>query len=301
MESIINLLDHFTPEFLIIETALLVVIFSILVITWVYNKKKYQSLKHQIPAGVVKNYLDSIIQNSTALKSSLFRGGGLDVAAAGIPSVMPVGQLGGGDSVAASGNPEELAQKNAEIANLRAQLQASQSQVKTLEVNLKEADGEIAALNKRIQELENALKNAGTGAPVAVAAAPSSGGDDSALKAELAKVTKERDELMERLKEYEIIEDDLANLKRLQQENEQLKKALAGAPKGAATAAPAAAPTPEPAKPAPAAAKADPGPEPIPEAKPAPAAAAGEEVPNLGGTEGKSPEDLLSEFEKMLG
>lgn len=297
MESIINLLDHFTPEFLIIETALLVVIFSILVITWVYNKKKYQSLKHQIPAGVVQNYLDSIIQNSTALKSSLFRGGGLEVATSGIPSVMPVGKMSGGDSVAVSGNPEELASKNAEIANLKVQLQQSNSQVKTLEMNLKEADGEIAALNKRIKELEDMLKNAGTAVPVAAAAAPA--GDDSALRGELTKVTKERDELLERLKEYEIIEDDLANLKRLQQENEQLKKALAGAPKGGAApaAAPAAAAT------APAAKAADPGPEPIPEAKAAPVASdgPGDVVPNLGGSDGKSPEDLLSEFEKMLG
>jgi uncharacterized membrane-anchored protein len=40
-------------------------------------------------------------------------------------------------------------------------------------------------------------------------------------------VTKERNGLLERLKEFEIIADDLANLKRLQQENEQLKRSLA--------------------------------------------------------------------------
>lgn len=42
-------------------------------------------------------------------------------------------------------------------------------------------------------------------------------------------VTKERDEIRDRLKEFEIISDDLANLKRLQQENEQLKRSLAAA------------------------------------------------------------------------
>ena len=40
-------------------------------------------------------------------------------------------------------------------------------------------------------------------------------------------VTKERDEIRDRLKEFEIIADDLANLKRLQQENDQLKRSLA--------------------------------------------------------------------------
>lgn len=40
-------------------------------------------------------------------------------------------------------------------------------------------------------------------------------------------VSKERNDLRDRLKEFEIIADDLANLKRLQQENEQLKRSLA--------------------------------------------------------------------------
>ncbi len=47
-----------------------------------------------------------------------------------------------------------------------------------------------------------------------------------ALKSELTMVSKERDDLRDRLKEFEIIADDLANLKRLQQENEQLKRSL---------------------------------------------------------------------------
>jgi stress-induced morphogen len=53
------------------------------------------------------------------------------------------------------------------------------------------------------------------------------GGGDEALKQELAMLINERDEITERLKEFEIISDDLANLKRLQQENEQLKRSLA--------------------------------------------------------------------------
>ena len=122
----------------------------------------------------------------------------------------------------------------------------------------------------------------------------------------LAAVTKERDELKDKLQEYSIIEDDLANLKRLQQENEQLKKSLEASggtvPEAAAPvtepipAEPAAAPVEEPAAAAPAE-------EPIPAEEPAAAApaeepaAAAPEAP----TEDKSPEDLLSEFEKMLG
>ena len=59
-----------------------------------------------------------------------------------------------------------------------------------------------------------------------LAAASASSGGDGAIKAELGKVTKERDELKERLMEYEIIEEDF-DLKRLQQENEQLKATIA--------------------------------------------------------------------------
>jgi uncharacterized coiled-coil protein SlyX len=65
------------------------------------------------------------------------------------------------------------------------------------------------------------------------------GGGDSELKARLQ-------ELEARLAEYSVIEDDLANLKRLQQENAQLKAMLAGAGGAAAVAAAAPAPAPAP-------------------------------------------------------
>lgn len=304
----------------------------ILLFLWYYNRKKYQELAHQIPAGVVKNYLDSIIQNSTALKSSLFRGGGLDVD--NVPSVMPVSQLqGGGD------NSEIINQKNAEIAALQAQLAEKGGQVSELEARLKETEEKLAnagsaaapstgdgdaELKKRIAELEEQLKakDAELEAAKSAAPAPAAGGGDEELQKQLDAVTKERDELKERLQEYEIIEDDLANLKKLQQENAELKKALEGgggaapaaAPEPAAEAAPepAAAEPEAPAAPEPVAEAApEPAaPEPVAEAAPEPAAeepaaAAPEEGgdnPEIGGDgEGKSAEDLLSEFEKMLG
>lgn len=291
MDSVLYYFDHFSPEFLIIETGLLVVIVAIFIVMWVYNRKKFHALKHQIPAGVVKEYLDTIIQNSNALKSSLFRGGGVDVGSSlNIP--MPSSSGAGG------ADPAMLLQRDSEIANLRSQLQEKNKIINSLEAKINPLEQENATLRKRIAELEAALKNAGQGVSAPVASAPAADSGDSAkLKAELSKVTKERDELLMRLKEYEIIEDDLANLKRLQQENEQLKKALGGgAPVAATPAAPAPASTPEVAKAAPA-----------PEAS-APAAVevaeavtASEDIPAPASGDAKSPEDLLSEFEKMLG
>jgi hypothetical protein len=139
-------------------------------------------------------------------------------------------------------------------------------------------------------------------------------------------VTKERDEIRDRLREFEIISDDLANLKRLQQENEQLKRSLAA--QGGAV--PKMVPKEEPVAPAPAPqadvadlledigssdamtsddskALEDFLSEPAAEPEPEPAApvAAAPEVPHDNSDtkpkSDKTPEDLLSEFEKMLG
>lgn len=183
---------------------------------WFSNRRKYHNLKHAIPANVVKNYLDSIIQNSTALKSSLTRGGGQEL---GIPSVMPLTGLTGGENVGIDGSrltalQEEINQKKALIASLESQLQTSQSAVGEFEAKLRFSEGQLGSAQNRIRELEEIL------------ARIEQGGQDEVLKAELESVTKERDEALEKLREFEIIADDLANLKRLQQENEQLKRSL---------------------------------------------------------------------------
>jgi predicted nucleic acid-binding Zn-ribbon protein len=285
---------------------------------WFANRRKYHNLKHQIPAHVVKNYLDSIIQNSTSLKSSLFRGGGLDVS---IPSVMPLQGLGGGDSVAISGAPstallEELNQKKALLSQLEAQLSALQNANRDLEAKYASSQATLATAEAKIKELEALLAQLRNG---------STSGDE-ALKTELKMVTKERDEIRDRLKEFEIISDDLANLKRLQQENEQLKRSLA-AQGGALPKSPVkeeAAPVVEAEATAEVAdlledlgstetvtsddnkALEDFLNEPAAAPEEEPVAAASPDVALDSNTEekpksDKTPEDLLSEFEKMLG
>jgi hypothetical protein len=219
-DSLINYFDKFGPELLVIQFGFLVITSTLFLWLWFSNRRKYHNLKHAIPANVVKSYLDSIIQNSTALKSSLFRGGGLDLN--GVPSVMPVQQLVGGDNIAISGAPstalmEELNQKKAQIASLEAQLAASKNAQRAVEAELAECQKKLAIAEARIKELEALLAKAKA----------SGGGGDTAIQAELDSVTGERNELKERLKEFEIISDDLADLKRLKQENEQLKRSLA--------------------------------------------------------------------------
>lgn len=319
-----------TPdEVLMFSFSLLSFVGVVLVAYWFYNRRKIHQLSHQIPASVVKNYLDSIIQNSSALKSSLFRGGGLEVGE-GVPSVMPVGELPTGNVNASSGSPsEELNQKIAEIASLTKRVADKDRMIRDLESQLEDAQTagpegsdkseEVAMLKDEIKRLKKELNEASEN----LAAAPSS--DNSELEGKLDAVTKERDELKERLMEYEIIEEDLANLKRLQQENEQLRNQLAGSDKESEAVRPAQEEGPQKEEPQ------KEGPKDAPqeeasddgdlEAAMASAIDDGDqkseedtadESPESGteddtkkedesGGEQKSAEELLSEFEKMLG
>jgi hypothetical protein len=217
LDTVINYLDKFGPEILVIQSGLLVILSTLFLWLWFSNRRKYHNLKHAIPANVVKSYLDSIIQNSTSLKSSLFRGGGTDIN--GIPSVMPLSLLSGGDSLGLSGAPstallEEINQKKAMISSLEAQISSYLASQKEIENKLISYQSNLSSAENKVKELEGILSES------------RSGGDES-LKSELAMLKKERDEIKEKLKEFEIISDDLANLKRLHQENEQLKRSLA--------------------------------------------------------------------------
>ena len=304
LNSIINYLDKYTTQIFVLQLGMLLILLAIIVWVYLYNRKKYHNLKHQIPASVVKNYLDSIIQNSTALKSSLFRGGGLDVDPSSIPSVMPLNQLQGTTPVTTehSGGDEAL---KAEIARLQVQLGEKDNAIKDLELKNVDLEGDVKAKQERIEELEKLLADA-------LANQSEGGGEaDPAIAAELETIKAERDQLKDDLAQYDIIEDDLADLKRLKQENEQLKAALAEKGGNAPEAAPVADIEPAAAAPA----------EPVADVEPAAAAPADESLEDLVAAQSaapaedvtpepeaeikseddKSPEDLLSEFEKMLG
>jgi hypothetical protein len=221
VESIISAINRHSGHLLVLEISLVFLILVLLIATWLYNRKKYQNLKHQIPATVVKDYLDSIIHNSNALKSSLFRGGGSELE--GSPSVVSLKDLTGSTPANAPDLTPLLRQKDEEIAKLKLELsQKAEQPASSNEGQNDELILQLSQAKSRIVELEAMLAQMKSASNTEVGSA----GDDSALKAELAKMTQERDELLERLKEYEIIGDDIADLKRLQQENALLKKSL---------------------------------------------------------------------------
>jgi hypothetical protein len=213
----INLIDKMNDDILMILVGFLLIVSTLFLWLWFSNRRKYHNLKHAIPANIVKTYLDSIIQNSTALKSQLFRGGGADVGS--IPSVIPLQNLIGGEGMAVNGAPstallEELNLRKAQISSLEAQLSSLQASQRELDSKASKPQANVSALENKIKDLEALLSQS------------KNSGGDGISKAEFTNVSKERDELLNRLKEFEIISDDLANLKRLQQENEQLKRSL---------------------------------------------------------------------------
>ena len=220
--DIIVILDQFSQEILMILIGLLFITSVIFMWLWFINRRTYHNLKHHIPASVVKSYLDSIIQNSVTLKSSLFRGGGAEIDAQALGQLSSPQVSSGGDSALR----DQLNQKMIEISRLQNDLNQARGIQKDLEDKLKNAPAASGGASVDVKPFQDKIKDLEAQLAALKSAAPASGGGDAQLKTELSRITKERDELKEKLREYEIIEDDLANLKRLQQENAQLKKAL---------------------------------------------------------------------------
>ena len=155
--------------------SLILLLFVIVILTgfFVYNRsKKLNKLDRQIPASLVRSYLNSIIKNSSDLKDSLFIDEGKEIAV---------------DS------------KN-DIASLRNEL-------------------------KEKEKIINELVRQKSAAPVAGAPSPIILQDQESDK-ELEKIIKERDELLLKVSDYKKAEEDLANLKKIKEENEELKRKL---------------------------------------------------------------------------
>ena len=213
LETVRDVLIHTTEESMAILLSLSSILFVFLVIYWQYNRRRFQKLSHQIPAGVVKDYLDSVIQNSSAIKSSLFLGDG---GRSSGPTVVPIEKLS--QTHAGEGGLEELSRKNAEIAELRDGLSIKDKIITELESQLANigqgknapSSKETEVLRGTVEQLKKELQEKRSGV--------------SMSEEELNKLLQERDALRDSLKEYEIIEDDLANLKSLQEENVNLRE-----------------------------------------------------------------------------
>ena len=169
-----------------------------------------------------------------------------------------------------------------------------------------EFDRQVIGLRAEKSSLEQRLKDAQSAQNSNASAGP--GGPDP-------KMVKELEELRAKLKEYEVIEDDLANLKKFQKENEELKARISQLESGGAAlkVIPGGAPAPEATTTIPSATQKIETPVEKVSAAPAPVAAAPAPAqpetntnvlapvnPGDGDSSKKKEEELLSEFEKML-
>lgn len=280
--SLIYWLSKFSQEAMLVELFLIACITTCYFGYLLLKKRRYGVAKKQIPDNVVRAYLVELISQAEGFKNQLF-GEDFKIAA------------GRGINLSASTGGDDAGASNLELGALKTQLASAISKQEELTKTIASLSGEKAALEAKLAS--------GGGAS---ATAPASGESPEAKKA-LAEAQDKLSKLESKLAEYEVIEDDLANLKKYQQENKQLRAqlealkggapAVAPAPVAAAAAAVAAAapveaaPAAAPASEAPAAAAAAPAPVPPAES---PIAAAEETV-----TETKAAESFEGFVDKV--
>jgi hypothetical protein len=256
MTSWVYIFSRFTPEALLFEALIIFALGAGYAGYWVLRKRRQGAvIGSDIPAGVVRTYLNELIIDAEQLRAQLF---GL-LASAGMPmheirTVVRTMQAPEPAQVAAPA-PAGASAPDPELT----------MKLGSLEGKLAEQMRAMETLLAEKTRLEHELSEAKLGAQ-----AMQGGATDGV---ELAKLREKMHLLESKLAEYSVIEDDLANLKRLQQENAQLRAALA-AKGGSAEAALAAAPAPAAAAPV----AAEPEPEPALE----PEAPAAEAAPDAG-------------------
>ncbi len=224
MNSLVYFYSKFTEEFLLLSATGVFTLLSIYCYHWVIQKRRLGIASSQIPSIVVKSYLSQLINEAEFVRKQLF--GMTDGHTYAPTEGFHSGANFTASAPAAEGNqpisPDLLARVN------------------SLESSLKDKESLVVNINiektKLLEEIEKLKAN-----PVAAPSAPAGNQDQLSQKIK---------NLEARLEEYALFEEDLANLKRLQQENTQLKKKLSevGTNSEPAIAAPvAAAPVAAPA------------------------------------------------------
>jgi len=204
MASFIYFYSKFTEEFLLLTAAGIFTLLSFYCYTWVVKKRRLGAARDQVPAGLVKVYLGQLINEAQFVRTQLF---GLAGGTGPTPENLAAhfqNTLGG----TTTASPQQ--DKGSDIPSDLFE------RLKALEAQLAEKESMVVNINveksKLLEEVENLKQN-----EKVMGSAVSGNNDDLINKIK---------GLEERLEEYALFEDDLANLKRLQQENAQLKKQL---------------------------------------------------------------------------
>lgn len=194
MTSWIYLFSRFTPEFLLFEALLIFILTGFFSMLWFIHRRHFGVISEHLPAGVFKHYLNEVMRNAQTIQGQLFGDiSSMEGAGWTTPTVTVTSQT---DSA--------LLQK-----------------LSVLEAQLVEKEKSVQVLILEKQKIERELITAKT------AYQKSASSESPALdNTELFQLREKVQTLEDRLAEYSVIEDDLANLKRLQQENTQLKQLL---------------------------------------------------------------------------
>ncbi|OFZ18010.1 MAG: hypothetical protein A2X94_04480 [Bdellovibrionales bacterium GWB1_55_8] len=233
MTSWVHVFSSFTPEALLFEALLISILMAGYAVFWVLRKRRLGSVDQVVPTGVVKIYLNDLILDAERMRAQLF---GLLSGTEGA-RLQNQGQMQGM-------TPQQMAA----LANLASvqmgagDPEASQ-RLALLESQMMQQTAALDSVMAEKKRLESELAGA------RASGGKTSGGENDSVVLELQNKLRS---LENKLAEYSVIEDDLANLKRLQQENAQLRSALGGqAGAVAAGAATITAPAPAVAAPAP--------------------------------------------------
>lgn len=203
------LLSKFSTELIAAQVAVLCFTLSLGLYFFLIRKKKQQTAEW-VPAALVKAYLDKVDQDEREIRFKLFgEESRASTPVAGVQAA-PVQQI--------------VVQGGTDPAILK-ELEALRGQLGTADQRAMEFDRIINGLKSEKAALEQKLKEALASTSAAPAAAAS---------ADVVAVQKQLEEFKAKLAEYEVIEDDLANLKKYQQENKALKEKIESYEKGGA-------------------------------------------------------------------
>jgi len=202
MNSLVYFFSKFTEEFLLLGAAGIFALLSVYCYHWVIQKRRMGVARSQIPSAVVKSYLNQLINEAEFVRKQLF--GMNNDGTAPMPMNFGIG--------AATAAPAADAGKSAISPDLLARLGSLESQLKDKESLVVNINVEKAKLLEEIEVLR------------------ANSGGTAFIEANQKQLTDKIKNLEARLEEYSLFEEDLANLKRLQQENAQLKKKLGELP-----------------------------------------------------------------------
>jgi hypothetical protein len=194
MSSWVYLFSKFTPEALLFEALMIFILLCSYMAFWILRKRRFGSVENTIPSGPVKEYLNELINNAEQIRLQLF------------------GLL----------NSNEMQHKGYQIVGMN----QTSAPDPTLTIRLADLENKLTNQTKALEvladeksRLEKELAESRASSLANVTSAKTKGEGTKELQNKIH-------ELEAKLTEYSVIEDDLANLKRLQQENEQLKSLM---------------------------------------------------------------------------